>query len=380
MLFFRLKILYFVGETKLYTGCCLTHYSMESIVSDAYAVHFNTVAYSSLNTHLAQANYSIIYILVDENTHELCLPRFMAEISGDYHFEIIEIASGEINKTIETCVGVWNALSELDADRKSLVINLGGGVLTDLGGFVASTFKRGIDFINVPTTLLSMVDASVGGKTGVDLGVLKNQIGVINQPVMVLIVTDFLDTLEERQVTSGFAEMLKHGLIRDQDYWANLKATTSLEEIKQQILPSVVIKNKVVLHDPTEQGLRKILNFGHTLGHAVESYRLENDTQETLLHGEAIAVGMILEGYLSHKLTGLSLSALEEIKTTFLSHYDKVVFSEDDISKISELMKYDKKNSHGNINFVLLKSIGAAEIDITVPTELIHESFAYYAQ
>ncbi|MFT5738351.1 MAG: 3-dehydroquinate synthase [Maribacter sp.] len=367
-------------ETELSIGCCLTHFFMESIVSDAYAVHFNTVAYTSLNKHLVQANYSIIYILVDENTHELCLPQFMSEISGGYHFEIIEIESGEINKTIETCVGVWNALSELGADRKSLVINLGGGVLTDLGGFVASTFKRGIDFINVPTTLLSMVDASAGGKTGVDLGVLKNQIGVINQPVMVLVITLFLDTLEERQVTSGFAEMLKHGLVRDKNYWAALRATASLKEIKQQILPSVVIKNNVVLQDPTEQGLRKILNFGHTLGHAVESYCLESEKQATLLHGEAIAIGMILEGYLSHKLTGLSLTALAEIKATFLSHYNKVVFSDEDINKIAELMKYDKKNSHGNINFVLLKSIGEAQIDITVPTKLIHESFAYYAQ
>jgi 3-dehydroquinate synthase len=353
---------------------------MESIFSDAYAVHFNTIAYTALNTHLAEANYSIIYILVDENTHELCLPQFMAEISGRYHFEIIEIASGEINKTIETCVGVWEALSELGADRKSLVINLGGGVLTDLGGFVASTFKRGINFINVPTTLLSMVDASVGGKTGVDLGVLKNQIGVINQPVMVLVIPDFLDTLEERQVTSGFAEMLKHGLIRDESYWTTLKATTSLQEIKQQILPSIIIKNNVVLQDPTEQGLRKILNFGHTLGHAVESYRLESKKKATLLHGEAIAIGMILEAYLSHKLTGLTLVALEEIKATFLNHYDNIVFSDEDISKISELMKYDKKNSHGNINFVLLNSIGEAQIDITVPTELIRESFAYYAE
>src|SRR6056297_489082 len=223
---------------------------MESIISDAYAVHFNATAYTSLNTHLKQENYSIIFILVDENTHELCLPKFMAQISGDYHFEIIEIESGEINKTIQTCLGVWEALSELGADRKSLIINLGGGVLTDLGGFVASTFKRGIDFINVPTTLRSMVDASVGGKTGVDLGSLKNQIGVINQPEMVLIITDFLDTLEERQVTSGFAEMLKHGLIRNEDYWEALKKVGSLNELKNHILPSVELKNKIVLQDP----------------------------------------------------------------------------------------------------------------------------------
>ncbi len=353
---------------------------MNSIVSDAYAVHFNEVAYESLNTHLSKSNYSTIFILVDENTHDLCLPQFMAQISGDYNFEIIEIESGEINKTIETCVGVWEALSELGADRKSLLLNLGGGVLTDLGGFVGSTFKRGIDFINVPTTLLAMVDASVGGKTGVDLGSLKNQIGVINQPEMVLVVTDFLSTLEVRQITSGFAEMLKHGLIKDKDYWENLKRAESIEDLKLHILASISIKNDVVLQDPTEQGLRKILNFGHTLGHAVESYFLENQEKETLLHGEAIAIGMILEGYLSHKLTGLSIDELEDIKITFLSHYNKVIFKKQDVEQIQGLMKYDKKNAHGRINFVLLKCIGEAQIDVIVPSELITEAFAYYAQ
>ncbi|MCL4152909.1 UNVERIFIED_CONTAM: hypothetical protein GTU68_035655, partial [Idotea baltica] len=226
----------------------------------------------------------------------------MSEINGDYEYEIIEIESGEINKTIETCVGVWEALSELGADRKSILINLGGGVLTDLGGFVASTFKRGIAFINVPTTLLSMVDASVGGKTGVDLGSLKNQVGVINQPVMVLVIPDFLDTLEERQLESGFAEMLKHGLIKDRQYWDDLKMVSTLSEMKDHILKSVEIKNEVVLIDPTEQGLRKILNYGHTLGHAIESYFLASQEKSTLLHGEAIAIGMITEGYLSHRL------------------------------------------------------------------------------
>lgn len=353
---------------------------MNSIVSDAYAVHFNEVAYQSLNIHLSKTNYSIIFILVDENTHDDCLPQFMAQISGDYRFEIIEIASGEINKTIETCVGVWEALSELGADRKSLIINLGGGVLTDLGGFVGSTFKRGIHFINVPTTLLAMVDASVGGKTGVDLGALKNQIGVINQPKMVLVVPDFLNTLEERQITSGFAEMLKHGLIKDRSYWEKLKKAVSLADLKEHILDSIAIKNEVVLQDPTEQGLRKILNFGHTLGHAVESYFLEKEEKETLLHGEAIAIGMILEAYLSHKLTGLALESLNDIKTTFLSHYGRVIFEDRDLHAIEELMKYDKKNAHGNINFVLLKDIGEAQIDVIVPSELITEAFTYYAQ
>tara|TARA_R110002126_G_scaffold56971_2_gene151629 strand:+ start:45 stop:1106 length:1062 start_codon:yes stop_codon:yes gene_type:complete len=351
---------------------------MESIISDSYEVHFNENAFNSLNGHLAKKAYSIVFILVDENTHELCLPQFMAEINGEYQFEIIEIESGEINKNIETCVGVWEALSELGADRKSILINLGGGVLTDLGGFVASTFKRGIDFINVPTTLLSMVDASVGGKTGVDLGSLKNQIGVINQPVMVLVVPDFLDTLDTRQIRSGFAEMLKHGLIQDKLYWEALKQAESLEDMKKHILSSIQIKNNVVLQDPTEQNIRKILNYGHTLGHAIESYYLENDSKETLLHGEAIAIGMILEGYLSNKLTNLPLVTLEDIKTTFLSRYEKVEFLEEDFDNILKLMKYDKKNSHGKVNFVLLKEIGNPVFDIEIPVELFTEAFAYY--
>lgn len=351
---------------------------MDSIISDSYAVHFNENAFQALNNHLSEKKYSTIFILVDENTHELCLPNFMAEINGDYQFEIIEIESGEINKNIETCVGVWEALSELGADRKSVMINLGGGVLTDMGGFIASTFKRGIDFINVPTTLLSMVDASVGGKTGIDLGSLKNQIGVINQPVMVLVVPDFIDTLENRQVISGFAEMLKHGLIQDTTYWEALKKAKGLEDMKKHILTSIQIKNKVVLQDPTEQNIRKILNYGHTLGHAIESYFLESDSKEMLLHGEAIAIGMILEAYLSNKLLELSDEFLADIKSTFLNRYNKVEFSDKDIENILKLMKYDKKNSHGKVNFVLLKSIGNPKYDIEIPIELFPEAFAYY--
>ena len=353
---------------------------MQSIISDSYAVHFNQRAYDALNNHLIENTYSKVFIMVDENTHEHCLPSFMAHLRGDYEFEIIEIESGEINKNIETCTQVWHVLSELDGDRKSLLINLGGGVLTDLGGFVASTFKRGINFINVPTTLLSMVDASVGGKTGVDLGSLKNQIGVINQPEMVLIVTDFLKTLDERQLQSGYAEMLKHGLIKDSNYWNQLKSISSFNLLDDLIYHSVTIKNEVVIEDPTEQNLRKILNFGHTLGHAIESYCLENVDKETLLHGEAIAIGMILEGYLSKELTELPTEDLEDVKTTFLSRYEKVDFTDNDIDSILELLKFDKKNSHGKINFVLLNGIGEPAIDVQVPGELFKAAFAYYAE
>jgi len=353
---------------------------MNSITTPTYAVHFNEKGYVALNYHLAKSNYSKIFVLVDENTHNCCLPLFMSKIEGDYDFEIIEIEEGEVNKNIGTCTQVWEVLSELDADRKSAMINLGGGVVTDLGGFVASCFKRGIDFINVPTTLLSMVDASVGGKTGVDLGSLKNQVGVINQPQIVVVDTDYLDTLDQRQLNSGYAEMLKHGLISNANYWETLKGNTSFENLDEHILTSVAIKNDVVQQDPTEQHLRKILNYGHTLGHAVESYFLESEEHELLLHGEAIAIGMILEGYLSFKLTGLSKSALEDIKATFLGRYKKVFFAQKDIDTILTLLKFDKKNSHGNINFVLLKSIGEPAIDIKVTPELLEKAFAYYAE
>lgn len=353
---------------------------METIRTAAYAVHFNQLAYQALNEHLAQSAYSSLFIIVDENTYECCLPSFMSAVEGDYHFEVLEIPSGEINKNIDTCMNLWKALSELDADRKSLVINLGGGVVTDLGGFVASTFKRGVDFINVPTTLLAMVDASVGGKTGVDLGSLKNQIGVINQPKMVLVISEFLKTLEERQLQSGYAEMLKHGLIQSSPYWETLKAVSTFDGLDTMIHNSVQIKNRVVIEDPTEQGLRKILNYGHTLGHAIESYFLESSDHETLLHGEAIAIGMILEGYLAHKLSGLSESELQDIKTTFLSRYAKVDFTDDDIYNILSLLKFDKKNSHGKINFVLLERIGEPVIDVQIPPNLYREAFAYYKE
>ena len=353
---------------------------MESITTSTYAVHFNETAHTTLNGHLASANYSKIFVLVDENTHEHCLPKFLAQVTGDHDFEIIEIASGEVHKNIATCTQVWEVLSELDADRKSAMINLGGGVITDLGGFVASCFKRGIDFINVPTTLLSMVDASVGGKTGVDLGPLKNQVGVINQPEMVLVITDFLETLDQRQLQSGFAEMLKHGLIRDRKYWNELKEMVDFNEIDRLIYDSVAIKNEVVLQDPTEQNLRKILNFGHTLGHAIESYFLESTAHELLLHGEAIAAGMVLEAWLSHRLKGLSADDLQDIKSAFLGRYAKVHFSKQDIEAILSLLKFDKKNSHGNINFVLLKTIGETAIDVKIDNDLLHQAFSYYSE
>ncbi|MGB5237312.1 MAG: 3-dehydroquinate synthase [Flavobacteriaceae bacterium] len=353
---------------------------MESIVTSRCAIHFNYRAYESLEEQINKANYSKVFILVDENTNKHCLPQFSAQLDKVFDFEVIEIEAGEAFKNIDTCTQVWEALSELDADRRSLLINLGGGVITDLGGFVASTFKRGIDFINVPTTLLAMVDASIGGKTGVDLGSLKNQIGVINEPAMVLVITPFLRTLEERQWLSGFAEMLKHGLIESEPHWAMLRQVMPFDNVNDLIYDSIQIKNGVVSQDPNEKNLRKILNFGHTLGHAIESYFLEKDKYHPLLHGEAIVAGMILESFLSHKLLGLGTNQLDDIKATLLKRYKRIDFEEEDIADILELLKFDKKNTHGNINFVLIQRIGEAVIDNRVPKELFAHAFAYYKE
>ncbi len=353
---------------------------MDSITSNTSIIHFNNTCFDALNQHIEAHNFSKIFILVDENTHLHCLPKLLEYLETDKTIEIIEIESGEINKTIDTCVGVWNTLSDLDADKKSVMINIGGGVITDLGGFAACTFKRGMAYINIPTTLLSMVDASVGGKTGVDLGHLKNQIGVISNPDLVLIDTQFLDTLPKNQMRSGLAEMLKHGLITGEGYWNKFQdlSKLSLDDLDNLIYESVIIKRNVVEEDPLEHGLRKTLNFGHTLGHAIESYFLSSPNKTALLHGEAIIIGMILATYISTELVGFPKESRDSIKTLFLSYYDKVIIEESDYPAIIELLKYDKKNNHGNINFVLLEAIGACKMDCLVDNKVIIEAFEFY--
>lgn len=354
---------------------------MDSIQANDSLIHFNENCYTSLNQHLKDSNFSKIFVLVDENTHQYCLSYFLEKMQTNVAIEIIEIESGEEHKNIDTCLGVWNALSDLNADRKSLMINIGGGVITDLGGFVACTFKRGIAYINVPTTLLSMVDASVGGKTGVDLGALKNQIGVISNPDLVLIDTSFLNTLPKNQMKSGLAEMLKHGLITGESYWNKFLdlSKLSLDDLDQLIYESVMIKKHVVEEDPLENGLRKTLNFGHTLGHAIESYFLSNKDKTPLLHGEAIVVGMILACYISTALTQFPKESTLAIKSLLTNYYGKVTIDNKEYKNIIDLLKYDKKNNHGNINFVLLEAIGKTKIDCIVPENIIIDAFEFYA-
>ena len=241
---------------------------MQSIKANGYSVIFNFEGYKELNKLISENNYSTLFIIVDSITNEVCLPKLLPLIETESPIEIIEFETGEINKNIETCIQIWNVLTELGADRKSLIINLGGGVVSDLGGFVASTFKRGIDFINIPTTLLAMVDASIGGKTGIDLGNIKNQLGVINNPKLVVIDSDFLATLSQMEMRSGLAEILKHGLISDASYWKQFLDLSLLDfaDFDSIIYDSIKIKNEIVIQDPNEKGIRKALNFGHTLG------------------------------------------------------------------------------------------------------------------
>lgn len=353
---------------------------MQSIPANGYPIHFGENGYAFLNELISKKKYSTIFVIADSHSNDYCVPKFLPHLATEIQIELVEFESGEISKNIGTCVEIWNVLTELGADRKSLIINVGGGVVTDLGGFVASTFKRGIDFIHVPTTLLAMVDASVGGKNGVDLGNLKNQIGVINVPQMVLIDTTYLETLPQNEMRSGLAEMLKHGLIHDKDYWEQFLDLKAIDfaNFDALIYRSIAIKNEIVMQDPTENGIRKALNFGHTLGHAIESYFLENENKKTLLHGEAIAVGMILESYISLQKNLISASEYAQIKYVITDIFGTLDFEQRDIEPILDLLIHDKKNEYGSIQFALIDGIGKIIIDQKADNDLIGAAFADY--
>lgn len=353
---------------------------MQTIQAINHQILFNDNCYTFLNELLQVKTYSKIFVLVDENTSQYCLPNFLAQVATTIEIEIIELEAGEQYKNIDTCMQIWQTLIDLGGDRKSIIINLGGGVITDLGGFVACTFKRGIEFINVPTTLLGMVDAAIGGKNGVDLGILKNQIGIIREPKAVLVDTSFLETLPSAEMRSGLAEMLKHGLIADPSYWDKFKDLSSLntEDLSELIHQSIQIKNTIVSEDLTENGIRKALNFGHTLGHAIESYCLENSDKPTLLHGHAVAIGMILESYIAKEKGLLSNDEYHEIKYIINEYFDKVDFSEADIQHIIDLLIFDKKNEFGKVQFALLEGIGKIRVNQFCDNNLIFKAFEDY--
>lgn len=320
-----------------------------------------------------------VFLLMEENTKKLCLP-VIEEVVDQFNIKTVVIKAGEENKKISSVETVWQFLSLEGADRKSLLINLGGGMLTDLGGFAASTFKRGLDFVNIPTTLLAQVDASLGGKTGFNFNGLKNEIGVFNEPVAVIINTNFLKTIDYANFISGYAEMVKHAFIKSTDHWAELQEydlnNINYEALQEIIAHSVAVKEWFVMNDPTEKGIRKALNLGHTVGHAFESFAMTEG--RPILHGHAVVYGMIVELYLSAKKCGFDQNQLKDISNWLNDIYGKFEFTEADYDALYKLMTHDKKNEAGRINFTLIPEIGKVEINQDCTKEEIAQALEFY--
>lgn len=327
---------------------------------------------------IAECEHDKIFILTDQTTHDMCLPKLQNFLCLKGAQSIV-IKAGDTNKTLDSLAEVWTALSQGGATRHSLMVNLGGGMVTDLGGFAASTFKRGIDFINIPTTLLAMVDASVGGKTGINFGGLKNEIGVFSDSKFVIINTQFLDTLDHDNICSGYAEMLKHGLISDNKHWAELVgfnlAQPDLAQLQRMVAESIKVKERIVTEDPHEHGIRKALNLGHTVGHALESFAMKHG--RPVLHGYAVAYGMVCELYLSARKTGFPTDKMHQTVRFILDHYGRLPYTCDDYPELLELMRHDKKNTLGIINFTLLGGIGDIRINQTATKEEIEEALDF---
>ncbi|MFT4784941.1 MAG: 3-dehydroquinate synthase [Cyclobacteriaceae bacterium] len=335
-------------------------------------IYFEETPHNQLDRLVQELAPDQVAILVDEHTKQHCLP-----IVANDTYNIIEIQSGEIHKTLETCALVWQKMTELGMSRDSLLVNLGGGVIGDMGGFIAATYKRGIRFINVPTTLLSQVDASIGGKIGIDFQGLKNHIGLFRDPEAVILSSVFLKSLDRRQLFSGFAEVIKHGLIWDRDYFDQIKSTKFPEEVDWVSLlkRSVEIKSEVVLADPFEKGLRKILNFGHTFGHAVETYHLDKGIG--MFHGEAIIIGMIMEMHLSYQKEWLVDSDLEKVSKWLIELYG-LVNTVPSSEELVQLMRHDKKNTADQINFSIINQVGACTYDVHFDELQIESAVEFY--
>lgn len=330
-------------------------------------VFFKEKGWSYLN-ELPQDQKAVV--LCDSNTRQ-CLEFLHKACPRAERFPVIEIPAGEQHKNLKTCEMAWYQLTEHGADRNTILLNLGGGVVTDLGGFVASTYMRGIRFVQIPTSLLGMVDAAIGGKTGVDFGGLKNMVGLFSRPEAVIVDSNFLKTLPANQYRNGLAEVLKHAFISDVDLLTLIDG--SQDEL---ISRSILVKMEVVNCDEFESGERKKLNFGHTVGHAIESHLL--DTEQAILHGEAIAAGMILESFLSNKIAGLAKEELSSIVEVIDSMFSRLELTGSDWNSIKKLMLFDKKNRNGSVRFVLLKSIGHAVTDQAVTEHLLDEAFDFY--
>ena len=335
----------------------------------------------SLTQAIDEVKHDLLFVLCDETTERLCLP-VISDFECMKAAQRITIPATDSHKTLESLSHVWSELQRMGATRHSLMVNLGGGMVTDLGGFAASTFKRGIPYINIPTTLLSMVDASVGGKTGINFGGLKNEIGVFNNARSVILDTTFLRTMDHENICSGYAEMLKHGLINNEAMWAellnfDLDSLDNLDILGRMVAESVAVKQRIVTEDPTEQGIRKALNLGHTAGHAFESLALE---RKPVLHGYAVAWGMIVELYLSVVKTGFPQDKMRQTVAFIKENYGRMNISCDDYPHLIELMHHDKKNQGNNINFTLLGGIGDIRINQTATEEEIKDALDFYRE
>lgn len=339
-------------------------------------MYFGQESIEELLSFLIEESYSQVFVLVDEHTEAHCLPLLQKTL---FDTKVIKLQSGEVNKNLQSLQLIWDKLLANRADRNSVLINLGGGVIGDIGGFAAATFKRGIDFIHVPTTLLAMVDSAIGGKLAIDYGEVKNAIGLIKNPKAVFINPNFVTTQPETEIKNAFAEMLKHGLIADEDYWQKLKKIKQVgfEKLLPFIHGSVKIKSQVVKKDPSEKDLRKILNFGHTIGHAIESYSLEHDSTP-LKHGHSVAIGMICEAHLSMELAGFGKWELNEISEVIMAHFPKYSLRNILSPELIRIMLNDKKNTQAGINFSLLKRIGKAGINYTANQQQITNALNYY--
>jgi len=321
-------------------------------------------------------NYSSIAVLVDENTQIHCLPLLKNIFSGAH---IIPTKSGERNKSIQSCQKVWKQLSDLHFDRKALVVNVGGGVLCDMGGFIAATYMRGIDFVHIPTTLLSMCDSCIGGKLSVNMDGLKNQIGLFSPPCAIVIYPEFLETLPEKQILSGFAEVIKHALVADKRFFKELLLLTDFKNnLDKTIFHSIKIKTRLVNLDIFETGIRKSLNFGHSIGHAIETYSIIKDNDNPISHGEAIAAGMIAASWISYRRNLLTLNELSQISDYILRFFPKLKINEEIIPVIMENIKKDKKNEYDHILFTLLDGIGQFRVNQEVKREEILQALKYY--
>lgn len=335
---------------------------------------------SEIAEALAECEHDKIFVLTDETTLVKCWPVVKNYFSLK-DAKVITIGATDMHKDLDTMVHVWKSLGEGGASRHSCLINLGGGMVTDLGGFAAATFKRGINFINIPTTLLSMVDASVGGKTGINFGGLKNEIGVFCDSKFVILSTQFLQTLDAENICSGYAEMLKHGLISDERMWSELVsfdlAQPDLKQLQRMVGESVAVKERIVAQDPHEHDIRKALNLGHTFGHAFESWALK---RKPVLHGYAVAYGLIPELWMSVVKTGFPTEKMRQTVNFIKENYGSLPITCDDYDELIELMRHDKKNQDGIINFTLLGGIGDIRINQNATIDEIKEAFDFFRE